>query len=105
MESQRTEPLSIESLLKKQREEKEAASKVRYSSSPIPCHAHVRFQPKFLSKEERAKLAIAKRAQEIREQKEKDESSKRDREVLEREASELSLRERSQPSRHGAGRC
>jgi len=72
---------------------------------PILCHAHVQFQPKFLSKEERAKLAIAKRAQEIREQKEKDESSKRDREALEREASELSLRERSQSSRHGAGRC
>lgn len=84
MESQRTEPLSIESLLKKQREEKEAAAK-----------------PKFLSKEERAKLAISKRAQEIREQKEKDELSKRDREVLEREASELSIRERIQPSRHG----
>ncbi|KIK08712.1 hypothetical protein K443DRAFT_531100 [Laccaria amethystina LaAM-08-1] len=87
MESRRTEPLSIESLLKKQRDEKEAASK-----------------PKFLSKEERAKLAIAKRAQEIREEREKDEFSKRDREALEREASELSLRERSQPSRHGAGR-
>lgn len=68
----RREPLSIESLLQKQREEREAASK-----------------PKFLSKEERAKLAIAKRAQEIEEQKEREESTRRDREALEREAEEF----------------
>jgi ATP-dependent RNA helicase DDX23/PRP28 len=58
-------------------------------------------QPKFLSKEERAKLAIAKRAQEIREQKEKDESSRRDRETLERDADELRMKERNSSSRYG----
>ncbi|KAJ7285937.1 P-loop containing nucleoside triphosphate hydrolase protein [Mycena rebaudengoi] len=83
----RPEPLSIESLLQKQRQEKEAASK-----------------PKFLSKEERATLAIAKRAQEIREQKEKEEFSRKDRAQLEQEADEIRMRERSQTSgRYGNG--
>ncbi|KAF7363361.1 hypothetical protein MSAN_00991800 [Mycena sanguinolenta] len=82
--SARSEPLSIESLLQKQKQEKEAASK-----------------PKFLSKEERAKLAIAKRAQEIREQKEKDELAKKDREILERDVDELRMKERSSSSRYG----
>ncbi|KAG2344752.1 hypothetical protein BDR05DRAFT_998783 [Suillus weaverae] len=50
------EPLSIESLLQRQNEEHEAASK-----------------PKFLSKEEHAKIAIAKHAAELREQLECDE--------------------------------
>ncbi|KAI5834125.1 P-loop containing nucleoside triphosphate hydrolase protein [Schizophyllum commune Tattone D] len=68
----KAEPLSIESLLQKQRAEKEAASK-----------------PKFLSKEERAKLAIAKRAAEIREQKEKEERARKEREDLERQAEEI----------------
>ncbi|KAJ7709992.1 P-loop containing nucleoside triphosphate hydrolase protein [Mycena rosella] len=77
----RAEPLSIESLLQRQKQEKEAASK-----------------PKFLSKEERATLAIAKRAQEIREQKEKDELARKDRATLEQDAEELRMRERSQSS-------
>lgn len=69
----RSEPLSIESLLQQQRKEKEAASKVRIivqlsMRAELIC---VYVQPKFLSKEERAKIAIAKRAQEIREEKEK----------------------------------
>ncbi|KAF8969994.1 P-loop containing nucleoside triphosphate hydrolase protein [Flammula alnicola] len=84
MEGHRSEPLSIENLLQKQREEKEAASK-----------------PKFLSKEERAKLAIAKRAQEIREEKERSEASRRDRETLESQADEISQRERS--NKYGGG--
>ncbi|KAJ7109289.1 P-loop containing nucleoside triphosphate hydrolase protein [Mycena epipterygia] len=83
----RSEPLSIESLLQKQKQEKEAASK-----------------PKFLSKEERAKLAIAKRAQEIREQKDKDELARKDRAALEYEAEELRMRERSQQSSSRYGR-
>ncbi|EAU88461.1 pre-mRNA-splicing ATP-dependent RNA helicase PRP28 [Coprinopsis cinerea okayama7 len=70
--SNRSEPLSIEALLQKQRQEKEAASK-----------------PKFLTKEERAKLAIERRAREIQEQKEREEAARRDREALEREAEEL----------------
>ncbi|KIM80749.1 hypothetical protein PILCRDRAFT_822015 [Piloderma croceum F 1598] len=82
----RAEPLSIESLLQKQKVEKEAASK-----------------PKFLSKEERAKIAIAKRAQEIREQKVKEDKSKQDREALEKEAEDIRQRERSQPNRYGSG--
>lgn len=72
----RAEPLSIESLLQRQKEEREAAAK-----------------PKFLSKEERAKIAIAKRTAELREQRERDEKSRVDREVLEREAEEVRQRE------------
>lgn len=88
----RTEPLSIESLLQRQKEEREAAAK-----------------PKFLSKEERAKIAIAKRAAELREQRERDERSRTDREGLEREAEEVRQREQdreratrysSAPTRH-----
>lgn len=88
----RAEPLSIESLLQRQKEEREAASK-----------------PKFLSKEERAKIAIAKRAAELREQRERDEKSRTDREGLERQAEEVRQREQerertarysSAPARH-----
>ncbi|KAL0947006.1 hypothetical protein HGRIS_013150 [Hohenbuehelia grisea] len=83
----RSQPLSIESLLQKQREEKEAAAK-----------------PKFLSKEERAKLAIAKRAQEIHEQKEREEAARQDRDALERQADEIRQRERTgESSRYGSG--
>ncbi|KAI0094010.1 pre-mRNA-splicing ATP-dependent RNA helicase PRP28 [Irpex rosettiformis] len=84
----RTHPLSIESLLQKQKEEKEAASK-----------------PRFLTKEQRAQLAIEKRAQEIKEQKEKDERARKEREVLEREAEEIRSRERERErtSRYGGG--
>ncbi|KAI6045375.1 P-loop containing nucleoside triphosphate hydrolase protein [Pisolithus marmoratus] len=84
----RTEPLSIESLLQKQKEEKEAAAK-----------------PKFLSKEERAKLAIARRAAELKEQRERDERAKREKEALEREAEEIRQRdrERERAARYGGG--
>ncbi|KAH7923881.1 hypothetical protein BV22DRAFT_1130324, partial [Leucogyrophana mollusca] len=81
----RAEPLSIESLLKKQRDEKDAASK-----------------PKFLSKEERAQLAIAKRAAELKEQRERDEKARRDREALERDAEDLARQSHSH-SRYGGG--
>ncbi|KAF9005570.1 P-loop containing nucleoside triphosphate hydrolase protein [Cyathus striatus] len=84
MSNGRSEPLSIESLLKKQKEEKEAAAK-----------------PKFLTKEERAKLAIAKRSEEIRHQKEKEESTKAQRERLELEAEELARRSGS--DKYGGG--
>jgi ATP-dependent RNA helicase DDX23/PRP28 len=101
----RPEPLSIESLLQKQRQEKEAASKV---CAAFFCASSLfnrgSQQPKFLSKEERATLAIAKRAQEIREQKEKEEFSRKDRAQLEQEADEIRMRERSQTSgRYGNG--
>jgi hypothetical protein len=61
-------------------------------------------QPKFLSKEERAQLAIAKRAQEIREQREKEESTRKNREALERDAQELAAKE-SSGNRYGTSRC
>jgi len=105
MTATRSEPLSIESLLQKQKADKDAAAKVvpsilpeTMTSQPTSC------QPKFLSKEERAKIAIAERAKEIREQKEKEENSKRDREALERDAEELRHKERGQ-TRSGSGRC
>jgi ATP-dependent RNA helicase DDX23/PRP28 len=53
--------------------------------------AHV--QPKFLTKEERAKIAIAKRSAELKEQRERNEKSRMDREALEREALEVRQRE------------
>ncbi|KAF8478624.1 P-loop containing nucleoside triphosphate hydrolase protein [Russula ochroleuca] len=71
------EPLSIESLLQKQKEEREAAAR-----------------PKFLSKEERAKIAIAKRAQEIHEEKKREEDNRKNREQLEREAEIVRRQER-----------
>ncbi|KIJ68998.1 hypothetical protein HYDPIDRAFT_80195 [Hydnomerulius pinastri MD-312] len=84
----RAEPLSIESLLQKQKAEKEAAAK-----------------PKFLSKEERAKIAIAKRAAELREQREREEKARQNREVLEREAEEVRQleREKERAARYGSG--
>lgn len=101
MATARSEPLSIESLLQKQREEKEAAAKV-IRSVPVPlCLISPALQPRFLTKEERAKLAIAKRAQEIKGQKEREEASRRDREALEREADELAVKDRS---KYNAGR-
>ena len=108
--SARVEPLSIESLLQKQKADKEAASKVTASLLFSQfLHLNLQTQPKFLSKEERAKLAIAQRAQEIREQKEKEENTKKDREALEREAEELRQREWNQGSKRygngGGGRC
>ena len=61
-----------------------------------------------MTKEQRAKLAIEKREQEIREQREREEQAKRDRERLEREAEEIRAkeRERERASRYGdSGRC
>ncbi|PSR74177.1 hypothetical protein PHLCEN_2v10133 [Hermanssonia centrifuga] len=88
MAAARTQPLSIESLLQRQREEKEAASK-----------------PRFMTKEQRAQLAIDKRAQEIKDQKQKEEKSRKERDELERDADELRQRdrERERASRYGTG--
>ncbi|KAI0306515.1 P-loop containing nucleoside triphosphate hydrolase protein [Multifurca ochricompacta] len=71
------EPLSIEFLLQKQKEEREAAAR-----------------PRFLSKEERAKIAIARRAQEIQGEKKRDEENRNNREQLEREAETIRRQER-----------
>ena len=104
MATARAEPLSIESLLQKQKVEKEAASKVCLATHVSKCPTlSLKLQPKFLSKEERAKIAIAKRAQEIKEQKEKDDKSKRDRDALEQEAEDIRQKEWSQPNRYGGG--
>ncbi|KAF9821369.1 hypothetical protein IEO21_00615 [Rhodonia placenta] len=88
MAATRGQPLSIESLLQKQKEEKEASSK-----------------PRFLTKEQRAQLAIQKRAQELKEEREKGEQARRDRDRLEREAEEIRARERERDrtSRYGNG--
>jgi len=71
--------------------------------SEVADFAHV--QPKFLSKEERAKIAIAKRAAELKEQRERDEKARSDRETLEREAQEVRQREqeRERAARYGSG--
>lgn len=99
MDTHRSEPLSIESLLQKQKDEKESASKVRpfhsFTLTIFDSESLKKPQPKFLTKEERAKLAIAKRAQEIREETERRETTRRDRDALEREADELAQRERN----------
>jgi ATP-dependent RNA helicase DDX23/PRP28 len=69
-------------------------------------------QLKFLSKEERAKIAIEKRAQEIKEQKSKEEQQRSERENLERQAEEVRRRDvrgdygqgqRFDGQRHGGG--
>lgn len=104
----KSEPLSIESLLQKQKEEKEAAAKVcKYIHYMIP-FAECLLQPRFLTKEQRAQLAIEKRAQEIREQKEKEDLSRSQRDALEKEAEDIRSREREREraARYGNnGRC
>jgi len=97
MAAKAREPLSIESLLQKQKEEREAASKVSLCHGSTVCLSidiGEPTQPKFLSKEERAKLAIEKRTQELREQREKDQLQRADRDAFERQAAELRSRER-----------
>ncbi len=88
------EPLSIESLLQKQKEEREAAARVSNLARSTNRHFITLSQPKFLSKEERAKIAIARRAQEIQEEKRKEEENRKNREQLEREAEVIWRRER-----------
>jgi len=82
------QPLSIETLLAQQKAEKEAASK-----------------PKFLSKEQRAALAIAKREQEVAAEKARLAEAAAKREELERSAREAkygSYSSRSGSSRNGS---
>jgi ATP-dependent RNA helicase DDX23/PRP28 len=63
-------PLSVDEIFAKQKAEKEAASKV--SPLPVLLYTCSRPQPKFLSKAERAKLALAKREAEVKEQQSKE---------------------------------
>ena len=101
----RSQPLSIESLLQKQKEEKEAAAKVFILIFILKLKLTTLYKPRFLTKEQRAQLAIQKRAQEIHEQREKEEKARKDRDALEREAEEIRSRERERErsSRYGGG--
>jgi ATP-dependent RNA helicase DDX23/PRP28 len=105
-----TQPISIETLLQKQKEEKEAASRVSPLRSPQFVLAGWIIlitppkQPKFLTKAQRAQLALAKRDQEEQERREKEERERKDREALEREAEEFRARDRdrTRESRYGS---
>lgn len=109
MASARSEPLSIESLLQRQKEEKEAAAKVCFCTTSLIESRLISPQPKFLTKEQRATLAISRRAQELREEREREERSRSERQELEKEAEEYRQRERERDraSRYGGGggRC
>lgn len=106
------QPISIETLLQKQKEEKEAASRVsppesaRFLPSGLTLTIH---QPKFLTSAQRGELALAKRKQEEQDQREKAEHKRKDREALEREAEEFRARDRDRhrESRYGSSgaRC
>lgn len=95
------EPLSIEHLLQQQKEEREANAKVWVLGTCKEESTEAVSQPRFLSKEERAKLAIEKRAQEIKEQREKEERQRKEREVLEVQAA--ALRRQGDNDRHRGG--
>ncbi|KAF8336514.1 P-loop containing nucleoside triphosphate hydrolase protein [Cantharellus anzutake] len=77
------QPLSIEALLQKQKDEREANSR-----------------PKFLTKEDRAKLAIEQRVREVQEQREREERLRLEREEFEKRADDLRRQEEQQ--RYGA---
>jgi len=104
----RAQPVSIETLLQKQREEKEAASRVSPPQTPQSVLAGSTLttlpQPKFLTKAQRAELALANKNQEEQERKEKQQRERKDREVLEREAEEFRARDRdrNRESRYGS---
>lgn len=93
----KSEPLSVDALLQKQKAEKEATAKV-YVALSIAFQVDITNstpQPKFLTKEERAAIAIAKRTAEIREAAAKQESARQAREQLERDAEAVRAPERS----------
>jgi ATP-dependent RNA helicase DDX23/PRP28 len=101
-----SEPLSIESLLQKQKEEREAAARVSCLLHAASTSISSFFQPKFLTREDRARIAIAKRSQEIQEEKRKEEENRKNREQLEREAEVIRRREReSKYSTSSSARC
>ena len=103
----RAQPISIETLLRKQKEEKDAAARVSPPPTPRPIFGGLTLttpQPKFLTKAQRAELALAQRNQEDREREEKERRERKDREVLEREAEEFRARDRdrNRESRYGS---
>lgn len=77
-------PLSVEDILAKQKAEREAAAK---ASSPVSTSANPP-QPKFLSKADRARIALEKREAEVKEQKERDADGKKQHSDFERRAEE-----------------
>lgn len=79
-------PLSVDDLLRKQKEEQAAAAK-----------------PKFLTKAERQKLALQKREEEAREQRRKEEEERAERRRFEAEA-EAERRRQQQAERYGSSR-
>jgi ATP-dependent RNA helicase DDX23/PRP28 len=102
----RAQPISIETLLRKQKEEKEAAARV---SPPTPQRVPAGLtltppQPKFLTKAQRADLALAKQNREEQERKEKEERERKSRDALERDAEEFRARDRdrNRESRYGS---
>lgn len=87
------QPLSIESILEKQRLEKEQQSKVSFAVDLLFQYArrtddgeHPDYKPKFLSKQERQALALQKRAAEVEAAKDRELESKQKRDDLERKA-------------------
>ena len=93
-------PISVEDMLAKQKAEKEAAAKVRDSRTSKRSFAkHPSLQPKFLSKAERAAMALEKRNAEVRVQQEKDDTEKADRIAFEKAAEEE--RRRQEATRYG----
>jgi hypothetical protein len=113
-------PLSITDLLEKQRKEKEEAAKVRASPLAAPAEAELSLpqrasrsscrrltaasldsvQPKFLTKAERAALALEKRQKEIEEQKALGDRARREREALDRKVDEERRAAYSAPVQH-----
>lgn len=97
-------PLSIEAILEKQRKEKEDASRVSSPSAfpfPRPAHSCVA-QPKFLTKAERAAIALAKRAAEVEASKDKDQAQHSARDELERKARAERSQDTSRYSQQGS---
>lgn len=102
-------PLSVEDILAKQKADREAAAKVRPLCFPL-LSALTLFQPKFLSKSERAALALEKRNAEVKLEQEKGDIETKERIDFERAAEEE--RRRAESARYGAsngngndGRC
>ena len=100
-------PLSVDEILAKQRAEKEAAAKVTYHSSFSWGHAkrtqgsRADWQPKFLTKAQRAALALEKRNADVKAQQEREEAEKRERIEFEMKAEEE--RRKAEAARYGAG--
>jgi ATP-dependent RNA helicase DDX23/PRP28 len=90
-------PLSVDEILARQKAEKEAAAKV--SHHPVLCSSKANLQPKFLSKADRAKLALEKRNAEVKEQQEREEAERKERLEFDRKAEEE--RRRANEGRYG----